>query len=123
MSLSEILRPKIAEAVQSQFGVAFDKIEFQATRKDFDGDITVVIFPLLKLVKSSPADIGNKIGEFLLQTAPQVRSYNVVSCFLNLVVADEFYTESFEKMRQDENFGIAPVTSEKAVMVEYSSPN
>ena len=72
MTLSEILTPSIEQAVQTVFGIAIDKVEFQATRKEFEGDITMVIFPLLKVVKGSPIEIGTKIGEYLVANVSEV---------------------------------------------------
>ena len=68
MSLSQILTPSIQNAIQALFDVAVDKIEFQTTRKEFEGDITMVIFPLLKVIKSNPAELGNKIGNYRSRT-------------------------------------------------------
>ena len=67
MSLSNILTPSIEKAIQTLFDVTIDKVEFQTTRKEFEGDITMVIFPLLKLVKSNPVELGNKIGKYLVE--------------------------------------------------------
>ncbi len=76
MSLQEILIPSITKAVQELFGVSIDKIEFQATRKDFEGDITMVIFPLLKIIKGNPAEIGSKIGTYLVENVSEVEKFN-----------------------------------------------
>jgi len=81
MTLQQILTPAIIEAIQNQYDVTIDKIEFQATRKDFEGDITVVIFPLLKVIKGNPVEIGTKIGTHLLENLPQVAKFNVVAGF------------------------------------------
>lgn len=124
MTLQEILQPPIFAAVQTNFDTTIEKVEFQATRKDFEGDITMVIFPLLKLIKGNPVEIGTKIGDYLVSNVPQVTSYNVVAGFLNIVIADTYYLDFFNEIRQNEQFGIvAPHPAEKAVMVEYSSPN
>lgn len=124
MTLQEILQPPIFAAVQTNFDTTIEKVEFQATRKDFEGDITMVIFPLLKLIKGNPVEIGTKIGDYLVSNVPQVTSYNVVAGFLNIVIADTYYLDFFNEIRQNEQFGIvAPHPDEKAVMVEYSSPN
>ncbi len=122
MNLSEILSPKIEKAVSELFGIAIDKIEFQATRKDFEGDITMVIFPLLKLIKGSPAEIGNKIGEYLKANVPEVEKFNVVAGFLNIVISDAYYIDFFGAIKDDADFGFAKPGNE-AILVEYSSPN
>ncbi len=124
MSLSNILTPSIEKAIQTLFDVTVDKIEFQATRKEFEGDITMVIFPLLKLVKSNPVELGNKIGNYLVENVFEVARFNVVSGFLNIVIADSYYLNFFNGIRSAEKFGfVTPSANDKAVMVEYSSPN
>lgn len=123
MTLQEILTPTIQEAVFQNFGVTPDKIEFQATRKDFEGDITVVLFPLLKWIKGNPAQIGAVIGDFLMQKEQLVIHYNVVAGFLNIVISDTYYTSFFTSIRSNPTFGFVKQTDAKAIMVEYSSPN
>ncbi|MEN9876326.1 MAG: hypothetical protein RLZZ529_1323 [Bacteroidota bacterium] len=124
MSLQHILTPSIAKAIQDLFEVSVDKVEFQATRKEFEGDITMVIFPLLKLVKSNPVELGNKIGNYLVENVPEVARFNVVSGFLNIVISDSYYLNFFNGIKDDVNYGfVTPNPSDKAVMVEYSSPN
>ena len=90
MTLSQILTPSIEKAVQALFDIAIDKVEFQSTRKEFEGDITMVIFPLLKVVKSNPVELGNKIGNYLVENVAEVARFNVVSGFLNIVISDEY---------------------------------
>ena len=124
MSLQEILIPFIKEAVQKTFDVTVEKIEFQATRKDFEGDVTMVIFPLLKLIKGNPVEIGTKIGNYLVENVPQVEKFNVVAGFLNIVISDAYYVSFFNEIFPIEKFGfVATSENERAVMVEYSSPN
>lgn len=121
--LQDILTPKIQEAVEANFEQKIDKIEFQATRKDFEGDITMVVFPLLKIIKGNPVAIGNTIGEYLVQHVDIVKKFNVVQGFLNIVIVDEYFTDIFREAYQNESFGNHRPEEEKAVMVEYSSPN
>ncbi len=124
MSLQHILTPSITKAIQDLFEVSVDKVEFQATRKEFEGDITMVIFPLLKLVKSNPVELGNKIGNYLVENVPEVARFNVVSGFLNIVISDSYYLNFFNGIKDDLKYGfVSPNPSDKAVMVEYSSPN
>lgn len=124
MTLPQILTPAIEKAIQSLFDITIDKVEFQTTRKDFEGDITMVIFPLLKLVKSNPIELGNKIGNYLVENLTEVSRFNVVSGFLNIVISDEYYLNFFNEIRGNEKFGfVTPSVDDKAVMVEYSSPN
>ena len=124
MSLQEILNPSIKKAVNQLFEISIEKVEFQATRKDFEGDITVVIFPLLKLIKGNPAEIGSKIGTYLVENVNQVVKFNVVAGFLNIVISDEYYITFFNEIKDNKEFGKrTAAANDKAIMVEYSSPN
>jgi arginyl-tRNA synthetase len=124
MSLQQILTPSITAAIQNLFEVAVDKIEFQATRKEFEGDITMVIFPLVKIMKSNPVELGNKIGNYLVENVAEVSGFNVVSGFLNIVISDAYYLNFFNGIKDNEQYGfVTPNPKDKAVMVEYSSPN
>jgi len=97
-------------------------VEFQATRKDFEGDITLVIFAMLKVIKGSPEAIGNQIGAHLVAHVPEVSAYNVVKGFLNISLNDSFYISVFQEITSARDFGVAAPTG-RALMVEYSSPN
>ncbi len=124
MTLPEILTPSIEKAIKALFDVAIDKVEFQTTRKEFEGDITMVIFPLLKVVKSNPVELGNKIGNYLVENLDEVSRFNVVSGFLNIVISDAYYLNFFNGIRSNEQYGfVTPNQEDKAIMVEYSSPN
>ncbi len=124
MRVSDILVVPIQNAIQELFSVSFEKIEFQVTRKEFEGDITMVIFPLLKVIKGNPVEIGQKIGQHLVENVEQVEKFNVVSGFLNIVISDTFYLHFFNSILNTSHFvHVAVPTSDKAVMVEYSSPN
>jgi arginyl-tRNA synthetase len=124
MKLSQILTSPILKAVHELFGISIDKVEFQITRKEFEGDITMVIFPLLKVIKGNPIEIGTKIGNYLVENVEEVVRFNVVSGFLNIVASDDYYLDFFNEIKSNPNFGfVAPSSDEKAVMVEYSSPN
>ena len=124
MTLHHTLTLHIQKAVQELFDIAIEKVEFQATRKEFEGDITMVVFPLVKALKGNPVEIGNQIGNYLVVNVNEVSKFNVVGGFLNIVISDAFYVEFFNTIKNDETFGfVAPKEGEKAVMVEYSSPN
>lgn len=124
MNVSEILLPHIKKSIELVFNTAVEKIEFQQTRKDFEGDITMVIFPLLKVIKGNPVEIGTKIGQYLVENTQEVVRFNVVSGFLNLVISDAYYLNFFNQIKDNETFGFVSASlNEKAVMVEYSSPN
>ena len=124
MNLSQILTLPIQKAVRQLFDVSIDRVEFQITRKEFEGDITMVIFPLLKLIKANPIEIGTKIGNYLVENVDEIIRFNVVSGFLNIVVSDNYYLTFFNEIKNDKSYGFADVSpNEKAIMVEYSSPN
>jgi arginyl-tRNA synthetase len=106
------------------YNVDIKSVEFQATRKEFEGDITIVVFTFLRFVKGNPVEIGTKIGEFLKENIEEVSDYNVVKGFLNLVISDTYFVSNFNTIKNTKDFGFySPKANEKAVMVEYSSPN
>lgn len=124
MSLNETLTPYIQQAVQQLFGFTIDRVEFQATRKDFEGDITMMVFPLVKQLKGNPAEIANKIGEYLVEHVGMVSKFNVVQGFLNIVIDDAYYIHFFQQAFPEAEFGYrTQKEGSKAVMVEYASPN
>lgn len=124
MTLHHTLTTHIQKAVLELFNISIEKVEFQATRKEFEGDITMVVFPLVKVLKGNPVEIGNQIGNYLVTNVNEVSKFNVVGGFLNIVISDAFYVEFFNTIKNNEAFGfVAPKEGEKAVMVEYSSPN
>ncbi|WP_460218314.1 arginine--tRNA ligase [Psychroserpens sp. MEBiC05023] len=124
MTLQDTLSLNVKQAVKSVFNAELESVEFQATRKEFDGDITVVVFPMLRVVKGNPVQIGEQIGEYLVQHVDQVKTYNVVKGFLNIEISDVYYTAFFNSIKDITNYGfVKPTANDKAVMVEYSSPN
>ncbi len=122
MALQEILSEKIKTAVQSLYGASLEKVEFQATRKEFEGDITVVVFPMLKVVKGNPVQIGENIGNYLVEHVAEVTKFNVVKGFLNLVLSDAYFLKFFTEISDFSNFGKG-APQDDAMMVEYASPN
>ena len=124
MSLSQLLTDQIKKAILVLYEVSIEKIEFQTTRKEFEGDITMVLFPLLKQIKSNPVELGTKIGNYLVENVNEVERFNVVSGFLNIVISDSYYLDFFNKIKDNSQFGfVNPNPNDKAIMVEYSSPN
>jgi len=122
--MQNILQTAIKKGVKEIYNTAIESVEFQATKKDFEGDITVVVFALLRVIKGNPVEIGTKIGEYLKENVEQVSDFNVVKGFLNLVISDSYFTSNFNTIYSTPNFGyVTPKANEKAVMVEYSSPN
>lgn len=123
MTIQETLSYHIKQAFNVLFKAELETVEFQATRKDFDGDITVVTFPMLRVVKMNPAKLGEELGRYLVEHVAEVKDFNVVKGFLNIVIADVFYLNFFNSIKDNDSFGFVKQTDTKAVMVEYSSPN
>ncbi len=122
MSLQDILSNNIIKAVKEIFNAELPSVEFQATRKEFAGDITVVVFSMLRVVKGNPVTIGEAIGDYLVEHVDEVTAFNVVKGFLNIEIKDSFYLNFFNSIKDEENYGFEGASS-KAIMVEYSSPN
>ncbi|MEE9363264.1 MAG: arginine--tRNA ligase [Cellulophaga sp.] len=123
MRIQEILTTKVKEAVLSIYNVELPTVEFQPTRKDFAGDITVVVFPMLRFVKGNPAVIGTEIGKFLKKNVAEVEGFNTVKGFLNIIINNTFYLNFFKEIRDVAKYGYVVEKDSEAVMVEYSSPN
>lgn len=124
MNQDKFIAAKVSSAMEALFGASAANlpIQIQATRKEFTGDVTAVLFPVLKISKLSPEETGKKIGEYLLQTTPEIESYNVVKGFLNIKFSEDFWRTIFKEICADERFGFLPSTG-RNVMVEFSSPN
>ena len=122
MNIQTLLEAKVKEGFLTLFETTIPSVEFQVTRKDFEGDITIVVFPMLRYKKGNPIQIGETIGKYLVENIEEVVSYNVVKGFLNLVIDDRFYLQSFYTIFKQESYGFCS-DSKNVVMVEYSSPN
>ena len=119
-SLSQAVVAHLNEALE----LHIEKLEFQLTRKDFEGDITLVMFPLLKLTKQNPAVLGEKIGCYLIENTVFVTHFNVVSGFLNLTISDGYYLTFLNEFLKVNDFGHLKADDDsQTVMVEFSSPN
>ena len=123
MNLQETLELQVKAAIKSLFQTELESVEFQATRKEFAGDITVVVFPMLRVVKGNPAVIGEQVGQYLLDNVALVDGFNVVKGFLNIEISDSYYLDFFKSIKDKDHFGFSEIKDDKAVMVEYSSPN
>nr|WP_293302128.1 arginine--tRNA ligase [Allomuricauda sp.] len=123
MSLQNDLSLKVIAAVKELYQVELPTVEFQPTRKDFEGDITVVVFPMLRHIKGNPVQIGTQIGDYLQEHVDEVAKCNVVQGFLNVVIEDGYYLDFFNNIKDVKDYGYAEAGSKDAVMVEYSSPN
>tara|TARA_B100001142_G_scaffold32129_1_gene28460 strand:- start:184 stop:1956 length:1773 start_codon:yes stop_codon:yes gene_type:complete len=122
MYIQNIIRDNIQTALNEIFQFKSEGIELQQTKKEFEGDITLVVFPLIKELKSSPKEIAEKIGDYLVENSFVV-SYNIVSGFLNLSISDEYFLSFFNSIKDNSDYGFSDTISDEAVMVEYSSPN
>ena len=124
MSPDKYIIEKAQAAVSSLFGAALPETSFQVqvTRKEFEGDYTLVVFPLLKISKLSPEATGQAIGEWLKSNTDEIAGYNTVKGFLNLSFSNSYWNSLFSSIAVDENFGQLPPTG-KTIMVEFSSPN
>ena len=124
LTLQDTLKQHIIQAVQQLYSIDLETVELQQTRKDFTGDITLVIFPLLRHIKGNPEQIGKQIGGYLKDHADDlVSGFNVIKGFLNLVIADTYYINFLDQIRENKHFGLAAPNSKEAILVEYSSPN
>ena len=122
MNINEVLIRETKKGVSELFNTELPEVELQPTRKEFEGDITVVVFPMLRYLKGNPVQIGEKIGEYLQTNVEEVGSFNVVKGFLNISISSSYYLDFFNSLDSVEDYGKFP-DSGKAVMVEYSSPN
>ena len=129
MSLQEILLENTIKGISSLYGIAMENVEIQQTRKEFEGDYTLVLFPLLKHIKANPQEIGEKLGDYLSSHAlwegqPIVSGYNVVKGFLNLSICENYFLHFLHQIAPERDYGKKPITKDSpAVIVEYSSPN
>lgn len=124
MNIQNTIETAVKKAIKTIYSATINSVEFQATRKDFEGDITIVIFALLRTIKGNPVEIGTKIGEYLKENVAEITDFNVVKGFLNLVIADATFIASFNSIYKTDNFGITKLNpNQKEVMVEYCSPN
>jgi len=120
------LKVAVIEAVKSIYGkdAAEQQIQIQKTKKEFEGDLTLVVFPLLKLAGKKPEEVANEIGEYLVGNWANAKAYNVVKGFLNIVLKKSAITDMLLKINEDPEFGITAVTDKsKKIVLEFSSPN
>ncbi len=119
------IKKLLMEHSQELFGeiVSENTIQFQPTRKDVDGDFTLVTFPFVKIMKCSPEQAGEKIGSFLKSNLLQISDFEVIKGFLNVKLSDSYWLNRFKLLSENNSFGLAEPNSKSMVMVEYSSPN
>ena len=121
--IENILTKQIAEILDEIYGDNIYDIQFQKTRKEFEGDITLVVFPFTRFSKKSPEITAKEIGERLIKL-PEIKSFNVIKGFLNLEIEDRYWLSQFSKIVDQENFGFVKASEKTPIhLVEYSSPN
>jgi arginyl-tRNA synthetase len=126
MSLDSIISQGVSRAVKELYGVetAPEQIIPQATRKEFEGNLTIVVFPWVKAARKAPAAVATEIGNWLVANEPAVNRFNAVQGFLNIVIEPTYWNSVLEQIAADDNFGFKQATDDsQLVMVEYSSPN
>ena len=128
MGLEEILKQQVKAAVKALYGIDADdkQIQLQKTRPEFEGNITLVVFPFVKLARKAPAQVAEEIGKAMTDSAivgePVIEKFNAVQGFLNMSIAPSFWIEQLEAIAADANYGEQPDRNQ-LMMVEYSSPN
>lgn len=124
MSAENFIAAKASEAIKAVYGadVTPETLQVQPTRKEFEGDYTLVVFPLLRITRQSPDATGNALGDWLKANCPEVSAFNSVKGFLNLSLSNLYWKESLESIAANPDFGQLPSTGRR-IMVEFSSPN
>ena len=126
-SIESRITEAVIKGIETLYGqqVPEKMVQLQETRAEFEGNLTLVVFPFLKISRKKPEDTAQQIGEYLVQNVPDVISkFSVVKGFLNLVIAPALWIQMLEEIKNTEKFGFTPVTDESPlVMIEYSSPN
>ena len=126
MTIEDKIKQALEEGITSMTGKSFpaEKILLQETRKEFEGDLTFVVFPLVREFRKSPEETGRLLGDHLVRTLPEIERYNVVKGFLNLIFAREYWVEFLNHIHNDRQYGLRkPGEKKETVMIEYSSPN
>jgi arginyl-tRNA synthetase len=123
MKIVSILDQGVRAACQNLFGAQPESVQIQLTTKDFNGQWTVVVFPLLRISKLSPEKTGESIGNYLQENLQEVTSFNVVKGFLNLNIADDYWLSVLQDSFKNNQYGFEAADSKPMVVVEYSSPN
>lgn len=124
MTAEQFLALKASEAVKALYGaeIPASDLQVQGTRKEFEGDYTLVVFPLLRVSHAAPENTGKAIGDYLVANVPEVASFNCVKGFLNISLSPLYWNEVFSAVAGDASFGQLPATG-RNIMVEFSSPN
>ncbi|WP_417590223.1 arginine--tRNA ligase [Owenweeksia hongkongensis] len=122
MELKEKIEAGAVKALKELYALDVEAVDLQQTRKDFEGDLTIVVFPYLRASKKGPEQTANDLGEFLVGSIDEVSAFNVVKGFLNLVISDAVWASQLAEIGNTPNYGIQP-EGDETILVEYSSPN
>ena len=126
MSIDNIIQQAVAKAVKELYGIDADpaKVQVDVTRKEFEGNLTVVVYPWVKVARKAAEAVGAEIGQWLVDNEPAVDRFNCIKGFLNIIIEPSFWSSVLEHIASAEDYGRQPVTEDSPlVMVEYSSPN
>jgi arginyl-tRNA synthetase len=126
MNVEEILTQSVKSVIAQLYGQEVDEklVQLQNTKKEFEGDLTLVVFPFLKISKKKPEETASEIGDALTKASPMVEKFNVIKGFLNLTIAKNVWVDTFNTILNDKEFGLKKATEDSPLyMVEYSSPN
>jgi len=126
MNIEALIGQDVRNALKSLYNADIDvnSVQIQLTKKEFEGDLTVVVFPFTKFSRKGPEQTGSDIGEFLIKNVSEISKYNVVKGFLNLVISSSYWLNLLKEISENEDFGFKAVAEESQLaMVEYSSPN
>lgn len=123
--IEELIINKATEAIENLYNTTItqDKLQLQNTKREFEGDITLVTFPLSKISKRSPDMTAQEIGNYLKEQIPQIEKYNVIKGFLNILFKESYWLEFFSENIDKDDFGISKPDDDKPVVIEFSSPN
>ncbi|AEV31722.1 arginyl-tRNA synthetase [Owenweeksia hongkongensis DSM 17368] len=122
IELKEKIEAGAVKALKELYALDVEAVDLQQTRKDFEGDLTIVVFPYLRASKKGPEQTANDLGEFLVGSIDEVSAFNVVKGFLNLVISDAVWASQLAEIGNIPNYGIQP-EGDETILVEYSSPN
>lgn len=123
--MEQLIKQTLIEHAVELFGVQIEEksIQFQLTRKEFEGDLTLVVFPFVKLLRTSPDQAAQKIGLFLKEKLTEISDFNAVQGFLNLSISSAYWMQTLNEIQKNPRFGFQPEASKGTMLVEYSSPN
>ena len=123
MKINSVLKSELSKYLKLKYNLDFNDFEIQQTRKDFEGDLTIVIFPLLKYIKQNPVNLGKELGTFILNNSIHVTGFNVIQGFLNLIISSFYYLEFLNNCLNDDYGFTRTKKNSSLYLVEYSSPN